>query len=267
MYVCSVSFVLSSAFVGSSGSLSIVAMFLISSPLSRSFTVTLNSMSLLSPASKSTFIPFDKSVAFSPSWTSSFTLILPATNVVPSGISSFTITLIGAVPVVLSKCIVYVISSPSFTVFPLAGFDVLLYCKFDLFTVVSVSFVGSSSLSGSSGALFIVATFLIVAVNVSPSSSFTVTSKLTVTSPAVASVVAPPWFAPPAVSLLAGTVTVIPFARSSAVISSWASSFIFMLPFTNVVPSGMLSFTTTSPAKSPLFCTLIVYVIFSPSTI
>ena len=215
-------------------------------------------MSLLSPASKSTFIPFAKFVAFSPSWASLFTLILPSTNVVPSGISSFTTTLIGAVPVVLSKCIVYVISSPSFTVFPLAGFDVLLYCKFDLFTVVSVSFVGSSSLSGSPGSLFIVATFLIVSVNVSPSNSFTVTSKLTVTSPGIVSVASSPWFAPPVASLLAGTFTVIPSARSSSVLLASVTPSILMLPSTKVVPAGMLSFTTTSPDKSPLFCTLIV---------
>ena len=44
------------------------------------------------------------------------------------------------------------------------------------------------------------------------------------------------------------------------------SPFTFILPFTNVVPSGTVSFTFTSFATSPSFLTVIVYVIFSPCT-
>ena len=97
------------------------------------------------------------------------------------------------------------ISSPSFTILPLAGFDDLLYFKSALFTTVVTSFVGSSGLSGSSGFLFTVAVFAISFVNISPSNLSTVTSKLTVTSPGVVS------------SVLSGTFTSIPFAKSSAV--------------------------------------------------
>ena len=43
-------------------------------------------------------------------------------------------------------------------------------------------------------------------------------------------------------------------------------STIEMLSSTNVVPSGIVSFTVTSFAKSPSFLIVIVYVIFSPST-
>ena len=144
-----------------------------------------------------------------------FILTLSSTNVVPSGIVSFTSALVGAFPSVLSKWIVYVISSPSVTVLPFAGFDVLLYFKSALFTIVVTSFVGSSELSGFPGSLFTVPVFAIVFVRLSPSNGFTVTSKLTVTSPGVVPFI------------LAGTFTSIPFARSVSVllVKSIVSSF------------------------------------------
>ena len=141
---------------------------------------------------------------------------------------------------------VYVISSSTFTVLPVTGFADLLYFRSDLFTTVVTSFVGSSGLSGLSGFLFIVAVLAICFVNASPSNSFTVTSKLTVVSPGVFS------------SVLAGTVTLIPSLKSVSVFVSSSTPFTLILPATKLVPSGILSFTTTSPAKSPLFCTLIV---------
>ena len=105
IYVCSV------LFVGVSFTVAVFSIFV---PLSKSFTLTLNSTVVLSPASKSTFIPFANSsnvllVACS------FTFILPSTNVVPAGIVSFTVTSVGAVPLLLSNVIIYVISSFNFT--------------------------------------------------------------------------------------------------------------------------------------------------------
>ena len=74
------------------------ALFLIMYPLSKSFTVTLNSTVLVSPAGTVTSIPFvvKSSKVFPKS--ASFILMLPSTNVVPSGMLSFTTNVIGAVP-------------------------------------------------------------------------------------------------------------------------------------------------------------------------
>ena len=153
-----------------------VAVFSILSSLSKSFTVTLNSTVVLSPASKSTVIPLVKSesvllVALSPSF------MLPSTNSVPSGIVSFTIAVVGAVPLLLSNVIVYVISSFTFTFSPLVGSEDLYAIKSALFTTVVTSFVGFS---------FTVAVFAISFLKFtksSPSNGFTVTSKLTVVIP------------------------------------------------------------------------------------
>ena len=101
--MCSVSFVGSSGLAGLSGFSFMVATFLIVFPLFKSFTVTLNTTSLLSPAGKSTFIPLAKSSAVLLSSTIPLICILPSTNVVPVGILSFTIALVGAVPLLLSK--------------------------------------------------------------------------------------------------------------------------------------------------------------------
>ena len=69
-----------------------------------------------------------------------------------------------------------------------------------------------------------------------------------------------------ALSVPAGTSTSIPFAKSSSVTPVLASSFTFILSGTKLVPSGIVSFISAFPAKYPLFVTVIVYVIFSPST-
>ena len=89
--------------------------------------------------------------------------------------------------------------------------------------------------------------FVISFVNPSVNSS-TVTSKFRVASP------------------YAGTFTVIPslkFASPKLDVSELL--LILMLPSTKLVPSGILSVTTTSSAKPPSFVTVIIYVIFSPS--
>ena len=100
--------------VSSVGSSSTVAVFLICVPLSKSFTVTLNSTVFVSPAAKSTEIPLAKFAAvFSVSNPPTFTL--PSTNVVSSGIVSFTVTVSGAVPLLLSNVIIYVICCPATT--------------------------------------------------------------------------------------------------------------------------------------------------------
>ena len=230
-----------------------VATFFIVAPLSKSFTFTLNSISLLSPAPKFTVIPFFKSSAVLVLSSCPPIFILPVTNVVPVGILSFTVATVGAFPSLLSKWIVYIISSPAFTVLPLAGLDVLLYFKFALFTVVVTAFISSSWLPELPGFLFTVAWFVIVFVNILAPNVFTVTSKLTVVSPDV-------------LPCFAGTFSVIPFDKSCAVLFCCAVPFTLILPVTNVVPSGILSLTRTSCACPPLFFTLIVYVIFSPST-
>ena len=62
------------------------------------------------------------------------------------------------------------------------------------------------------------------------------------------------------------TVKLIPFAKSFAVLPSLATSSIFILPSTNVVPVGTVSFTITLPSLVPSFLTFILYVISSPST-
>ena len=114
--------------------------------------------------------------------------MLPVTNVVPSGTVSFTVTSAGAVPVLLSIVIIYVISCPA-TTFPFAGSAVFVNLTSDLFTVSVTSSVGVPST---------IAVFLITFVKLPPVNSFTVTSKLNVVSP------------------YAGTFTVIPLANWSA---------------------------------------------------
>ena len=71
--------------------------------------------------------------------------MLPGTNVVPSGMLSLTFTSFGAVPSALFSVIVYVISSPNFTLSPDGGFAVLLITTCGLFTIVSTVFVSFPS--------------------------------------------------------------------------------------------------------------------------
>ena len=138
----------------------------------------------------------------------------------------------------LSNVIVYVIGSPTFTSVPLSGVDDLLGITFGLFT---------SSVTSSVGFPSTIAVFLIMYSNIPSGNSFTVTSNVTVTL------------------VFPATFTVIPFVRLSAVYSVSALS-TFMLPSTNVVPSGTSSCTTTSFPICPSFLTVIVYFTFSPST-
>ena len=77
---------------------STVAIFVISAPLFKSFTVTVNSTVLSSFASNSISIPVvvksaNSYVSLEPS-----TFMLPSLNVVPNGMLSFTVTVVGASP-------------------------------------------------------------------------------------------------------------------------------------------------------------------------
>ena len=161
-YVCSTGFV---------SSPSTVAVFVILSPLSKSFTLTVNSRFLTSPGPKSTFIPLDNSSSVN-SFLASFPItILSSTNVVPVGTSSLTIAVVGAVPLLLSNVIVYVISSSIFTSAPSCGSAVFVNSRLGLCTSIVSSFVGSSSTY---------AVFIIVLSNTSSPNSSTVTTKVTV---------------------------------------------------------------------------------------
>ena len=157
--------------------------------------------------------------------------MLSSTNVVPSGTLSFTFTVVGAVPVLLFRVIRYVIVSPTIT----CSFPVDVKASF---LIETCGFL-TVSVTVSVGILFTVAVFVISFCNVSPSSSFTVTSKLKTVLPS------------------AGTFSVIPSFKSFAVYSVF-SLFTFMLPVTNDVPSGMLSIIVALPAKNPLLFTVIV---------
>ena len=197
-----------------------VAVFDICALFSKSFTVTLNDNSATSCADNSTFIPLANSSAVY-LVVLSFNTIESVTNVVPSGTLSFTFTVVGAVPVLLSKVIVYVIVSFCFTSTSLVGFDVLLGITFGLFTVFVTVFVSVE---------FTLAVFSIVFSNIPFAKVFTVTLKLKVVLPC------------------AGTSTAIPLFKSSAV---YAVSPLFTLTefSTNVVPSGIESFIVAFPAK------------------
>ena len=151
---------------------------------------------------------------------------------------SFTITVAGAVPSLLSNVIVYVMVSPFSTVLPELGLEALLISTFGLFTIVCTSLVDMSSTTP---------VFLIIFVYSYCPKSSTVTSKLNVDDP------------------FAGTFTVIPFDRLLCVYHV-VLLFVFILPTTKLVPSGIVSFITTSLLASPSFSTVIVYVIVSPST-
>ena len=100
-----------------------------------------------------------------------FTFILPVINVVPVGTVSFTFTVVGAVPLLLSNVIVYVISCPN-TTFSVVGLADLLISTFGFFTsVVTSSVVPVSS---------IIAAFFISLSKLFAGSSSTVTSNVTI---------------------------------------------------------------------------------------
>ena len=135
IYVCSTSSV---------GSSSAYAIFVIGSPLFRSFTVTWNSTVFACPSGTSTSIPWLKLSCVSSAFDSPPTFMLPGTNVVPSGIVSFTVVVVGAVPSFLTV-IVYVIGLSFVTLVPSSGSAVLLGTMCGLCTSILTSFVGSSS--------------------------------------------------------------------------------------------------------------------------
>ena len=212
-------------------------MFVICVPLSISCTVTWNDNVFTSCGAKFMLIPLFKSFStLSKGFPSRD--ILPSSNVVPLGTVSFTFTLVGAVPRLLSNLIVYVILSPAFTSVPALS-DSLVTITFGLFTVSCTEFVFTS---------FTVAVFEICFSNVPSGNVFTLTWKVKVVCPR------------------AGTSTSIPFCKFKDVNSFLSSSLIFMLSCTKLVPSGIGSFIVAFPSKSPLFLTVILYVITSPST-
>ena len=152
--------------------------------------------------------------------------MLPSTNVVPSGILSFTVATPSTSPVFLIS-IVYVNVSPFSTSCLSTFFS-------NVITGTFVSFVSSP---------FTVALFAMSPVT----PVFIVTLKL--------KLAVPPFFA---------TSISIPVDKSAAVFSV-ASPFILILPSTNVVPSGISSFTTAIPSNFPEFSIAIVYVSSSPT--
>ena len=148
-------------------------MFLILLSFAWSCTVTLNFTVFVSPAFICTLIPFVNWLCVISGFSSPSISTLPLIKLVPVGTVSFTVTSAGAVPVLLSNVIVYVIVCPS-TTFPFAGTAVLCAITFALFTVLVISPVGFPST---------VAVFLISLVKLSPCKGLTVTSKLMLAFP------------------------------------------------------------------------------------
>ena len=182
---------------------------------------------------------------------SSFFIDTTPLKLVPFGALSFTFAVVGAVPLLLSSNIVYVISSPAFTFVPSPGFTDFVTCKSGLFTVTSTS--SSCVLSFS----VTTATFFNVFVSIPSANSSTVTLNSTIVCPATS---VPSSFFP-----LAGTFTVIPVAKSAAVILAAASESIITEPSTNVNSVGIVSVTTASVSLLPEFVTVILYFIVCPS--
>ena len=215
----------------------IYAVFFIFVPSANLFTVTLNSRTFSCPIPTVKLIPFAKSFAVLPSLATSSIFILPSTNVVPVGTVSFTITLPSLVPSFLTF-ILYVISSPSKTLFPLDGVLSLWAKIFGFVTFVVTLFV--SSLSS-------VAWFSNVLLNTSFAKTSTIPANVTSTVP------------------FAGTSTGIPFFKFCSVYTvptspTWISVFL-----SNVKPAGNVSLNVTVFARFPSFFILTVYVTFSPS--
>ena len=226
IYVCVIGFV---------STFSTFAIFVISCSSFKSPTFTLNSIFFVSPAFRLTCIPS----SIFPVYGTPSIFKLSVTYVVPVGIVSCALTCVGAVPLLLSKFIVYVIISSFFTFEPSGGFADFVNFKSALFTMLETWFVKFPST---------VAWFVIVFVKFVPCNSFTITSNDTVTFP------------------LFGTSTFIPLFKLFSSYSGFETPFSFMLPFTKLVPSGVWSTTETVFPKSPSFIISIVYVIFSPST-
>ena len=86
---------------------------------------------MLSPAFSAIPIPWLKLFDVSPVEYPSI-VTLPSINVVPVGILSVNTTVVGAVPVLLSNVILYVISSLVVTFVPFSGLALLLISTFGL---------------------------------------------------------------------------------------------------------------------------------------
>ena len=201
------------------------------------FTVTLNSTTFSAPTPTVILIPFCKSVAV---FVLSATLSIftePSTNVVPVGIVSFTIAVPSLVPSFLTL-ILYVISSPKRTLFPLAGSASLCAVIFAFVTFVVTSFVGSLS----TVAWFVKVLLYSLLANLS-------------TFPANTTSILP----------FAGTSTGIPFFRFCSVYTVPVVPTCISVSLSNVIPAGNVSLTVTVFARFPSFVILIVYVTFSPS--
>ena len=154
-------------------------------------------------------------------------MILPSTKSVPFGASSTTFAVPSTSPLFVTS-IVYNNFSPAFT----SVLSTFLVNVIIGFFSVSVSFP------------FTFAVFIIV-----PSfTSSTVTLKLTVPSSP------------------APNTRSIPVFRSVSPRSFLSTPFTFMLPSTKLVPSGIVSVTFAVPSTFPLFVTVIVYSISSPTT-
>jgi len=206
---------------------------------------------LLSNAANSTSNPSANCASvFVVSSTSSFFIDTTPLKLVPFGALSFTFAVVGAVPLLLSSNIVYVISSPAFTFVPSPGFTDFVTCKSGLFTVTSTS--SSCVLSFS----VTTATFFNVFVSIPSANSSTVTLNSTIVCPATS---VPSSFFP-----FAGTFTVIPAAKSADVYVV-SSDAIITDPCTMLNPSGIVSVTTASVSLLPVFVTVILYTIVCPS--
>ena len=233
-------FSFSASFVTSFVSLSsIIAIFFTSTfSFSNGFTLTVKlNVAVFSPAGTVTVMPFSKSVCV---YSVSLSLIFIdfSTNVVYSDILSFTIASPGLFPE-FDNFIVYVIISFSFTL----SSGVFVFIPV-IFTVSVISgFVGFSS------SLPIRAMFLI-----SPCIFFILIVNITFASPCADT-----------------SISFIPFIKSSAFLSfeTISSSFnIDTSPTISAFPSAnisfkSISFTVVFPSISPVFFTVIVYVILS----
>ena len=140
-YVCSGS---SGTFLSSFPSF-IYAVFFIFVLSANLFTVTLNSRTISLPTPTVKLIPFAKSFAVLSLFAIPSIFTEPSTNVVPVGTVSFTTNVPSRVPSFLTF-ILYVISSPSKTLFPLAGVLSLCAKIFGFVTFVVTLFVNSLSI-------------------------------------------------------------------------------------------------------------------------
>ncbi len=187
--------------------------------------LTVNVIVFSSPGNNVTSIPLFNSCSVY-SLSSPVKVMFP-TNVVPAGTWSATFTVPFPSPLFVDVNLYVIVSNSCNT-----SFEAIL----SFTVVIFATFVSTSSVSSSPT----VAIFLTVLTTSLLFSLFITTIKLTVE--------APPFFV---------TFIVIPLAKSSAVYVE-SSPFTLMLPSTNVVPVGIVSFTIVAPSSFPLFVAVIV---------